>query len=255
MTDWFYRVRLRVWTAATDGHIVLPPDDMNWRATVEWYWQEKTEELGEKPVPVPICPPQIPHWLTQASAVRGWRRTAWAMAQPYCRWQLQSVIKTIHRLLNVGVDCTASNERVISEWWTGKDFEVNGLGLISIHVSTINCYTTANSERRPTLRLGCNIVWTCRYIPAFWKNVLHTSQFQPRRWRQHVPTNLLCLFTSPHGVTIQNTNMDIFTSVRTSNQSIFICLPKLFPRAVFYRYKTVNYYFHIPSEIWDRTSQ
>jgi hypothetical protein len=28
-----------------------------WRATVEWYWQGKTEELGEKPVPVPLCPP------------------------------------------------------------------------------------------------------------------------------------------------------------------------------------------------------
>jgi hypothetical protein len=28
---------------------------------VERYWQGKTEELGEKPVPVPLCPPQIPH--------------------------------------------------------------------------------------------------------------------------------------------------------------------------------------------------
>jgi hypothetical protein len=27
--------------------------------TVERYWQGKTEELGEKPVPVPLCPPQI----------------------------------------------------------------------------------------------------------------------------------------------------------------------------------------------------
>jgi len=31
--------------------------------------QGKTEELGEKSVPVPVCP-QIPHGLTQASAVR-----------------------------------------------------------------------------------------------------------------------------------------------------------------------------------------
>jgi hypothetical protein len=38
-----------------------------WRATVEWYWQGKTEELGEKPVPVPLCPPQNPHGLTRAS--------------------------------------------------------------------------------------------------------------------------------------------------------------------------------------------
>jgi hypothetical protein len=49
------------------------------------YWQGKTEELGEKPVPVPLCPPQIPHGLTRAltraSAVRGQRLTTWVMAQ------------------------------------------------------------------------------------------------------------------------------------------------------------------------------
>jgi hypothetical protein len=40
-----------------------------------------------KPVPVPLCPRQIPHGLTRdrtrASAVRGRRLTAWAMARPY----------------------------------------------------------------------------------------------------------------------------------------------------------------------------
>jgi len=30
-------------------------------APLEWYRQEKTKVLGEKPVPVPICSPQIPH--------------------------------------------------------------------------------------------------------------------------------------------------------------------------------------------------
>jgi hypothetical protein len=53
---------------------------------VEWNWQGKTEELGEKPVPVPLCPPQIPHGLsrdrTRASAVGGRRLIAWAMARP-----------------------------------------------------------------------------------------------------------------------------------------------------------------------------
>jgi hypothetical protein len=38
------------------------------------YWQGKAEELGEKPVPLPLCPPQIPHGLTRvrnrASVVR-----------------------------------------------------------------------------------------------------------------------------------------------------------------------------------------
>jgi hypothetical protein len=58
-----------------------------WRATVEWYWQGKIEELGEKPVPVSLCPPQSPHALTRAriptSAVRGRWLTTWAMARPY----------------------------------------------------------------------------------------------------------------------------------------------------------------------------
>jgi hypothetical protein len=55
---------------------------------MEWYWQGKTEELGETPVPVPLCPPQIPLGLTRAqtraSAMRGQRLTAWAMARPLC---------------------------------------------------------------------------------------------------------------------------------------------------------------------------
>jgi hypothetical protein len=29
----------------------------NVEPTVEWYWQGETEGLGEKPVPVPRCPP------------------------------------------------------------------------------------------------------------------------------------------------------------------------------------------------------
>jgi hypothetical protein len=33
-------------------------------APVEWNWQGKPEVLGEKPVPVTLCPPQIPHGLT-----------------------------------------------------------------------------------------------------------------------------------------------------------------------------------------------
>jgi hypothetical protein len=37
---------------------------------VEWNWHRKTEVLGEKPVPVPLCPPQIPHKLTPGSTKR-----------------------------------------------------------------------------------------------------------------------------------------------------------------------------------------
>jgi hypothetical protein len=55
-------------------------------APVEWNWQGKPEVLGEIPIPVPLCPPKIPHGptrdRTRASAVRGQRLTAWAMALP-----------------------------------------------------------------------------------------------------------------------------------------------------------------------------
>jgi hypothetical protein len=33
---------------------------------VEWYGQGKTNNLGKKPVPMPLCPPQIPHGLIRA---------------------------------------------------------------------------------------------------------------------------------------------------------------------------------------------
>jgi hypothetical protein len=47
----------------------------------------KQKNSRKKPVPVPLCPPQIPHGLTRdrtrASAVGGRRLTAWAMARPH----------------------------------------------------------------------------------------------------------------------------------------------------------------------------
>jgi hypothetical protein len=58
-----------------NGHIVYLSDDTwVWTAMVEWHRQNKTEEFGEKLVPVPLCPVQILHWLiwerTRLSAVR-----------------------------------------------------------------------------------------------------------------------------------------------------------------------------------------
>jgi hypothetical protein len=56
----------------------------------------ETEELREKPVPVPLCPPQISHGLTQArtraSAVRGRWLTTWAMAWPKCHLHLYNTV-------------------------------------------------------------------------------------------------------------------------------------------------------------------
>jgi len=43
--------------------------------------REKTEALGETPVPVPLCPPQIPHGLAwdrnRTAAATFWRLTTW----------------------------------------------------------------------------------------------------------------------------------------------------------------------------------
>jgi hypothetical protein len=64
--------------------IIFYPFPVN-GAPVEWNWQGKSEVLGEKPVPVTLCPPQIPHGLirdrTRASVAEGRRLTAWAMAR------------------------------------------------------------------------------------------------------------------------------------------------------------------------------
>jgi hypothetical protein len=55
--------------------LFIPQVIYEWKATMEWYWQGNTEELEEKPFPVPLCPPKISHTLTRAriraSAVTG----------------------------------------------------------------------------------------------------------------------------------------------------------------------------------------
>jgi hypothetical protein len=50
----------QAWMPTYVSLLPIPQMIWVWRATVEWYWQMKTEELGEKPAPVPLCPPQIP---------------------------------------------------------------------------------------------------------------------------------------------------------------------------------------------------
>jgi hypothetical protein len=76
----------QVWMPTYVSILHIPQMIWVWRAMVEWYIDGKTEELGEKPVPMPLCSPQIPHGLTRvrtrASAVRGRRLATWAMARP-----------------------------------------------------------------------------------------------------------------------------------------------------------------------------
>jgi hypothetical protein len=80
---WVYT---QTWMPTYVSLLRIPQMIWVWRATVEWYWQGKTEELGEKPVPVPFCPQHIPHGLTRvrtrASLVTGRRLMTWAMARP-----------------------------------------------------------------------------------------------------------------------------------------------------------------------------
>jgi hypothetical protein len=79
-------MRLCLWNAATNGPIVHPSGDiLVWACRPgEIILTGETKDLGEKPVPVPLCPPQFPYQLTWVrictSAVRRWQLTAWAIA-------------------------------------------------------------------------------------------------------------------------------------------------------------------------------
>jgi hypothetical protein len=86
---------------------------------VEWNWQGKTEVLGEKPLPVPLCPPQIPHGLTwdwsRASAVSGRWLTAWAMARPMPALVNSTLILVIQMLVKKK-RFTSYWHRVVPDW-------------------------------------------------------------------------------------------------------------------------------------------
>jgi hypothetical protein len=61
---------------------MIDDDDDDCRAISDMNeWQEKPK-YSEKTCPVPLCPPQIPHDLTQAAMVRSLRLTTRAMAWP-----------------------------------------------------------------------------------------------------------------------------------------------------------------------------
>jgi hypothetical protein len=83
-------VRLSLWNSTANGPTIHPPDD-TW---VNMESQRNDVERG-KPVPVPLCPPQIRYGLpwerTRASAVRSRRITAWAV---------QSALRQHNFLLN-----------------------------------------------------------------------------------------------------------------------------------------------------------
>jgi hypothetical protein len=65
--------------------------------------------------------------------------------------------------------------------------------------------------------LGSNAAWTCRQ-----RNRLPPTSLQPWRWRQYHSSKRWYLSTSPHGVTIQKTNIDFFTNARTSRKLFWV---------------------------------
>jgi hypothetical protein len=71
------RVHLAHWLL----DLLYLPQMMSVEQSVEWVTGE-TEVLGEKPAPVPLCPPQSPHDLTSATVAGSQWLTTWAMAQP-----------------------------------------------------------------------------------------------------------------------------------------------------------------------------
>jgi hypothetical protein len=76
-------------SAANNGPVCRPRDDTWVNVIVGMILIRETEEPWGNPVPLPLCPPQIPCGLTSTSVARGQRLIAWVMEWPGChvtRW-------------------------------------------------------------------------------------------------------------------------------------------------------------------------
>jgi hypothetical protein len=87
MQNYFF-LRYVCGNAAANGRIVHPTDDTC--VKMEQWWDDigrgNPNDSEKKSVPVPLCPPQIPHGLpserTRFTAVKSRRLSASAMARP-----------------------------------------------------------------------------------------------------------------------------------------------------------------------------
>jgi hypothetical protein len=154
-----------------------------WRATVEWYWQEKTEELGEKPVPVPICPPQIPHALnrarTRASAVRGRRLTTWSMARPYNSNTSETPLLLIVQCLPFPNQSLVLRKFVVKNHDAFSEIEsrtVTGQGAVVSRLGSLSFAATSNRPATTT-------------APLKWS--MSRSSLQKMRWINSLKTKLV----------------------------------------------------------------
>lgn len=91
---------------------------------VEWYWQEETEELGEKHGPMPLCPPHISHGLTcaHARALAVIRLTSGILEDA---WLIRILKRSLYSQLHSAVSV------VCSELWHYGDWAVMGLVVVS----------------------------------------------------------------------------------------------------------------------------
>jgi hypothetical protein len=132
----------------------------------------ENRQLGEKPVPVPLCPPQILHGLTRdrtrASAVRGRRLTAWAI----CCWlKSHSIHAPATPLTSKKHACSAS---VLLPTW-GAWFEsraghlLHWLRLPRLYWVPANQYRNNSSIRLQPI--------TSKYLPIYhsWLHILPHS--------------------------------------------------------------------------------
>jgi hypothetical protein len=137
------------------GLLSIPQMIWVWRATVEWYWQGKTEYLGGKPVPVPLCLRQISHEQTrartQAPAFRTYFKLNLATSSPSTdvvtkvmelelHMSLQIIYK-IHFHMHCFLDYVITfsfNIKTHNRWWPWKatdDFELSSFFTLLIFLS------------------------------------------------------------------------------------------------------------------------
>jgi hypothetical protein len=162
---------------------------MSCRATAEWYWQGKIEELGEKPVLVPLWSPQIPHGLTRAQnwafAVRNRQLTAWAMARPNptitkrnkkLQWRVNISLKVRD---TAGFSCPTVYVRIcLCTLWIFLIWQRTCLACQTLNGSGLNL-------RRMLL---------CQCVPHSIVNakIVGTTASQPILTTQNIPTRTTC---------------------------------------------------------------
>jgi hypothetical protein len=105
-------------TAAANG-LVRPSPGRHineYGAVVESYWQEKSEELREKPIPVPICPPQIRlDWPGREPGRRG-EKPLMKLTKSKKRnvsWTISALLLTLSTSISAHIDHCCLKHRAI----------------------------------------------------------------------------------------------------------------------------------------------